>query len=177
MHCKAGSNIWLDGSNITHADQMQFFQHFTSLDGVFIAEDNSNIVMFCANVLDSLSAKVGSAIIFQNVTTNNGDHYNPNTGTFTCPDNRIYLFQWSLLFRLGGGEVQLMRNEEPVKEGPKTPMSTLDGVLGWARSGTSSTQAVVQCVQNTEIWVRLTTNERGSPLGEETVFMGFAIGL
>ncbi|XP_021366869.1 uncharacterized protein LOC110459092 [Mizuhopecten yessoensis] len=35
-------------------------------------------------------------IKFDHVITNNGNHYNPVTGAFTCPKDGVYVFNWSI---------------------------------------------------------------------------------
>ena len=92
----------------------------------------------------------------------------------SCPDDEYYFFSWSIHATRNRAQSRLLLGQDRVKNGPYTTISPRGG-----DSGTSSTQAIVKCVENRVISVQVTIPPSDGPitsiLGSCTLFTGFRI--
>ena len=126
--------------SVFHADQTMFSGFKLQEQTAFTIELSSDVYLF-----------PNSRIQFDQVLSNIGRHYDVVNNRFKCPDEGIYVFSvfihttdpstpWSV--------VRLMMENEVVVQGPITYAATND-----YDSGTASVTAVVQCGQDTSVYV------------------------
>ncbi|OWF53279.1 uncharacterized protein LOC110446611 [Mizuhopecten yessoensis] len=139
--------------------------HITDRVGEFPRDPTA----FYARMGNNLNDVVrGQVIHFDKIVTNNGEHYDKNSGVFTCAEEGTYFFSWTLYTPNNHWvDSELVKNGEPI---------------AWFRTGdsqfyeASSTTALVKLFPGDRVWTRV----RDGPYGADLValvsmFCGFKI--
>jgi hypothetical protein len=96
-------------------------------------------------------------IKFDRIVTNIGNHYNPNSGTFTAPQHGLYVFTWNLYCH-GGGYIhsQVVVNSNAVN-------AMFTSAQGLTNVRTTTGIVVVEVNQGDVVYVR--THPTQAPAG------------
>lgn len=111
-------------------------------------------------------------IRFDSITTNVGNGYSGNTGTFTCPSSGVYMFAWTVHIESHFMSTELIHNGGRVSGG-------YSGDTSFSSTGTNT--AVVELIQGDEVWIRVRDFNDLSEAGhivaywDATTFSGFRI--
>ena len=111
-----------------------------------------NTIAFTAQLTQNQQVVERSTIMYDNVLLNLGGFYFPTIGTFICPNDKFFLFTWTV--KLSGyyaAYTHLIKSGEEVKVGPATAYINSPEQLS---GGTTSMSTVVQCTTNAAISVR-----------------------
>ena len=76
--------------------------------------NSSGPVGFTAKASSSYNVVVYEIIQFDNVLSNIGGHYNPNTCSFVCPDHGMYLFSVTICTNEDALWIRLYKNNDPL---------------------------------------------------------------
>lgn len=144
---QSGSARNLKSGSTIHAPS-KFIQKAQQVVKDAIPEKQFDIVTaFSAELGNNTEYAFGATIVFDNVTSNENDHYNSDTGEFICPDDGLYMFIWSIakvitVDVLEGMRCisQIRRGTTDLKFGPKT------SYRGIGYSGIAEMTTVLQCV-------------------------------
>ena len=112
----------------------------------------------------------GELIVFTNITSNIGGHFQPATSSFLCPVTGVYYFSLSVgnVDSNYVASVRLMKEELHLLSAYCRP----DGVLQ------SATAAVTTCERGQSVWVQASGDNRGvygHPSLRLTSFSGFLL--
>ena len=107
-------------------------------------QDSSTVLAFSAQLSDSTVFMDGSTIVYDTTQLNEGGVYNNTSGEFTCPDNALYVFTWTLDKHhfpeySERCSAALRVGDNQVKYGPKT------NHVPFYASGCTLMTAVAQC--------------------------------
>ena len=104
------------------------------------------IMLAWANTGSSASYSKNDIIVFNEVLTNAGGHYNAATSSFLCPWNGIYMISANIEGFLSSNiDVDLMRNDVMLAR------MYIDDISGYNRG---STTIVTECDRGDVVWVR-----------------------
>ncbi|BFZ22935.1 hypothetical protein BsWGS_25974 [Bradybaena similaris] len=135
-------------------------------------EERRGFVGFSASLDEAKSFTPGQTVKYQNVITNAGNHYNPDTGVFTAPRTAYYLFN---IHALSHGATpfwfQLIHNE--------TPRASLHGNTpnAWSMGGNS---VLLKVKAGERVYVKaiyLPSHVYGDGLQHYTTFTGHLAGV
>ena len=131
-----------------------------------LPDDETGPVAFTAwaNTGNPTSYSADDIIVFDQVLTNAGGHYNAATSSFICPWDGIYLMS----VNMEGGEsddihVELMRNNIQLAR------LIIDNISGYNRG---STTIVTECDRGDVVWVRCYTSGTIWALDKRNMFTG-----
>ena len=115
----------------------------------------------------------GTIINFDRPITNEGGHYDPFIGTFTCPLSGMYFFAVSLNSKVKRASAQLVRNGVPLQRGPLTSFVEED------QSGVSTQIMMIRCAEGDSMYVQAIESDpesiAASLVGDQSTFSGFLI--
>ncbi len=75
--------------------------------------------------------------------------FTPLLGTFTCPDDAVYAFYWTIQAVEGRVAAMLVKDGEDVKYGPLT-----SELPAGESGGSSSMAAILRCRRGSPMWLR-----------------------
>ena len=132
--------------------------------------ESATPIAFHAYHTSSAGYNTKVTVKFRGVTLNEGDHYDPNTGVFTCPADGIYVFTVSLY-----SNSRYYSTVDLVHEGEAQARAY--GSAGDADQGTVT--AVLRCNHGDEVWVQTTPEQTIVTYSHESeklgVFSGFLL--
>ena len=110
-------------------------------------------VAFSASARSNRNYTYSDRIVFEDVLTNVGDHYNPTTGVFVCPVDGIYQFSLSVFrwYHPRKASATLLVDGAQVL----TSITNLDKEHGRDQGANI---AIVQCHKGRLVYVRANTN-------------------
>ena len=109
------------------------------------AEDDQELSAFTASIGSTHSYDTGDVIIFDQIVTNVGNHYHPNTSTYVCPLKGLYVFSVSVLNTVSNHmKVNLMRENTHLGSGYSHVGDHNQGALS----------VVAECERGERVWVR-----------------------
>ena len=118
-----------------------------------LPDDETGPVAFSAwaNTASSASYSINDIIVFNEILTNAGGHYNAATSSFICPWDGIYLMSVNIESQSSNGiHVNLMQNDVMLAN------MNVDDIQGAFNRG--STTVVTECNRGDIVWVRAETN-------------------
>ena len=110
----------------------------------------------------------GDVIVFDDVISNFGGHYNPNISTFICPWDGVYLFSVNVQGYLSATmDIDLMRNDVQLVE-----MMIDDITSVYNRA---SMTLVIDCTSGDVMWVRAGHSNYIHAAARRTLFAGYLL--
>ena len=154
LECRAKDQVRV----VMFVNGIQHLARVTSITSYLLPGKAEKSVAFFASQSRYLMRFNYQSLLYDRVATNIGNYYNPADGRFTCPDEALYLFSWSVSTDKESkgreAETRLMMSgtwgaATEVKTGPKTSQPSA-GI--WTDS--ASTQAIVRCIKGKTVYVQ-----------------------
>ena len=115
---------------------------------LFIAEldSSSSIIAFTAYSTESINYSAGQHYLYNGMIVNNGNHFQPTSSYFICPDDQLYFFS-----------IDIMSDSDANVHGTIMIEDTLL-VMAYAGKTTHETEtsalAISRCARGKKVWVR-----------------------
>ena len=110
----------------------------------------------------------GDVIVFGDVISNFGGHYNPEISTFICPWDGVYLFSVNVQgYSSHYMHIDLMRNDVQLAD------ILIDDISGTYNRG--STTMVINCASGDVVWVRAGYSNYIHAAARRTLFSGYLL--
>ena len=135
-----------------------------------LQDDETGPVAFTASAETGVSTKYTAwdVIVFDEVLTNFGGHYNPTTSSFICPVDGVYLFSVSMLPYISVNiVVNLMRNNTVLSRAHGDDVSGSFNPVG--------TTVVTECSRGEPMWVNVYSSGSIYASNQYCVFTGHLI--
>ena len=102
--CQQGTAVWIEAKDNPPFPHNSLKALTTSFNGYKISDSP---VAFTATLSVPQSVVEGDAVVYDNVVSNLGNSYDPNTGAFLCPSDGAYMFTWSVHVNITRASFQL----------------------------------------------------------------------
>ena len=118
-----------------------------------IAEEPLDVVGFTVYTVENAYYDDGELIVFTNVTSNIGGHFQPATSSFLCPVTGVYYFSLSIanINSNYGVNAHITKEELILVSAHSRP----DGATH------SATAAVTTCERGQSVWIQASGDNRG----------------
>jgi len=177
LKCEKGHDVYVNTNHTYKWEYNIYGEILSTFSGFKLFNEFSGAAVAFTAVLsqDHVYMPVDSTLIFDKVITNVGESYVPLVGFFVCPDNDVYLFSWSGVSNIGGGNLDLYVDDTPVKA---NVFSVQSSSVSYGDSGTSTMAVILKCSPMNRVHV-VSTVERTLKntvyLAGLTSFSGFKI--
>lgn len=142
----------------------------------FLPSHTGRPVAFTAKLkIDECRQKQDGVLTFADVSLNQGEGYNADTGVFTCPAAGLYHFIVSVTV-YGRVQCAILKNGEKVLS---LYHANKPDALSYNSSHVASISGLVRLVQRDRVWVNLCGQGRHDIFATEdndTIFTGFCLG-
>ena len=135
----------------------------------YVSESPSNHVGFTAYVKESRRYELGELVLFENVISNYGGHYQSDQSVFICPYSASYIFFVSVTSMVGPRSiyVDVKLNDMPIAR------ALADNQDDEYSNG--SNMVVIQCTEGDKVWVESIDNHEEIAGGMLSTFSGFLL--
>ena len=175
--CQQGKAFYVEAKEAYTFPHNMYGAGLTSFTGAKLCyNDCDDYVAFSAVLADNITSP--GPVTFGHVLLNQGNAYNKSNGTFTCPDNKLYLFTWSGTAIFAESALVLYLNDSlNYTVGVNYLQVTGNSSDSRGTSGTCSQNAIFRCSTGTTVNVYyLYLTESASPLlADYSVFSGYLI--
>ena len=171
--CEKDKDLYVETANAYTFPYSAYGARLTTFSGYQICSDDCADLVAFSVVLGYNMTSTAVDIPFEDVRVNLGDTYNSSTGTFTCPDNFLYLFMWS-----GTGSkswIILNLYFDSVIAGRVCNTENLSGDHN-GTSGTCSQSIIIRCSAGSVVTLRgAGINSLDFLLGDFSIFSGYRL--
>ena len=173
LHCQQGKAVYVEAKDSYTFPYNVYGAGLTTFSGARLCSTECDDYVAFSAILRQNLTDLWEDIVFDKVLVNQGSDYNPSTGVFTCPDDKLYLFTWCVTSTYAATTINLYLNSTYTKANFLTYTGTSSPYS--RTSGTGCQSTVIKCVMGTTVTVRSSSSYNRVLLADYTNFSGYRI--